>query len=127
VTKAQAHYWRELCGALAQSGTAGLASADDFPPALGASGSTLKALVERGILVRRGCAWHLTRHWHARLTALRLAVVDTPPLRVSKRPGPGLPSYAELKAWEALCRWLDAQPPSARPLTSHDVLCHRGR
>jgi hypothetical protein len=35
--------------------------------------------------------------------------VDTPPLRPCERPAPGLPSYAELEAWEAICRWLDTQ------------------
>jgi hypothetical protein len=110
LTQAQVHYWRELCGALTQADRAGLASAVDFPPDLAPSRPTLTAMVERGILARRQRAWHLTRAWYARLTALRLAAVDTPPLRISERPGPGLPSYAELQAWEALCRRLDTQP-----------------
>jgi hypothetical protein len=67
-------------------------------------------MVAYGILARRHGAWHLTRHWYARLTALRLEAVDTPPLRPCERPAPGLPSYAELQAWEAICRWLDTQP-----------------
>jgi hypothetical protein len=107
LTKAQVHYWRELCGILAQAGTAGVASAEDFPPALRPSRSTFKAMVERGILARRQRAWHLTRHWYARLTQFRVQAVDTPQLRVSERPAPGVPSYAELKAWEAICRWLE--------------------
>jgi hypothetical protein len=110
LTKAQVHYWRELCGVLAQAGTAGLPSAEDFPSELRPSPAKLNAMVERGILSRRQRAWHLTRHWYARMTELRLAAVETPQLRVSERPAPGLPSYAELKAWEALCRWLDTQP-----------------
>jgi hypothetical protein len=110
LTKAQVHYWRELCGVLTQADSAGLASAEDFPSALAPSQTTLKAMVERGIVVRRQRAWHLTRSWYARLTALRLTAVDTPHLRVSERPGPGLPSYAELQSWEVLCWWLDTQP-----------------
>jgi hypothetical protein len=110
LTKAQVHYWRELCGVLTQAGKVGVPSADDFPPDLAPSRATLNAMVERGILVRRQRAWHLTRAWYARLTALRLEAVDTPQLRVSERPSPGLPSYAELQAWEAICRWLDTQP-----------------
>jgi hypothetical protein len=38
--------------------------------------------------------------------------VDHAPLRVADRPGPGLPTYDELHACEAICRWLDAQPRS---------------
>jgi hypothetical protein len=110
LTKAQVHYWRELCGVLTQAGKAGLPSVEGFPPDLAPSRATLKAMVERGLLVRRQRAWHLTRAWYGRLTALRLEALDTPQLRVSERPGPGLPSYAELQAWEALCRWLDMQP-----------------
>jgi hypothetical protein len=110
LTKAQVHYWGELCGVLAQAGARELASAEDFPPEVRPSQPTLTAMVERGLLSRRQRAWHLTRHWYARLTELRLSAVDTPQLRVSERPGPGLPSYAELTAWEALCRWLDTQP-----------------
>jgi hypothetical protein len=41
---------------------------------------------------------------------LRLEAVDTPPLRPCERPAPGLPSYAELQAWEVIGRWLDTQP-----------------
>jgi hypothetical protein len=110
LTKAQVHYWRELCGVLAQAGPAGLPSADDFPPELRPTPVTLKAMTERGLVSRRQRAWHLTRHWYTRLTVLRQAAVDTPQLRVTERPSPGLPSYAELKDWEALCRWLDTQP-----------------
>jgi hypothetical protein len=68
------------------------------------------AMVERGILARRQRAWHLTRQWYARLCALRAAAVDTPQLRAYEQPAPGLPSYAELQAWEAIARWLDMQP-----------------
>lgn len=110
LTKAQVQYWRELCGVLTQAGPAGVPSAEDLPSALRPSRPTLDAMVERGILCRRQRAWHLTRPWYQRLTALRAEAVDTPQLRVSERPAPGLPSYAELKAWEALCCWLDTQP-----------------
>jgi hypothetical protein len=62
LTKAQVHSWGELCGVLAQAGTAGVPSADDFPPEVRPSPSTLKAMVERDLLSRRQRAWHLTRH-----------------------------------------------------------------
>jgi hypothetical protein len=110
LTKAQAHYWRDLCGELSLAGTAGLPTAEAFPPDLCPNQATLKAMVAYGILARRHRAWHLTRPWYARLTALRLKAVDTPPLRPCERPAPGLPSYAELQAWEVICRWLDTQP-----------------
>ncbi len=79
-------------------------------PDLAPQSHTLRQLVERCILVRRGRAWHLRRQWYARLTALRARAVDTPPLTLTERPAPDLPTYAELEAWEALCRWLDLQP-----------------
>jgi hypothetical protein len=110
LTKARVHYWRELCGALSWAGTTGLPSAAAFPPAARPDRADLKALVAYGIVTRRKRAWHLTRRWHARLSALQAEAVDTPPLRLCERPAPGLPSYAELQAWEAICCWLDTQP-----------------
>jgi hypothetical protein len=110
LTKAQVHYWRELCGELSRAGTAGLPTAEAFPLRLRPTHATLKAMVTYGILARRHRAWHLTRPWYAQLSALRAEAVDTPQLRPCERPAPGLPSYAELQAWEAICRWLDSQP-----------------
>jgi hypothetical protein len=110
LTKAQVHYWRELCGELSRAGTTGVPSAEDFPPGLRPNRATLKAMVAYGILARRQRAWHLTRPWYARLSVLRAEAVETPPLLPCERPAPGLPSYAELQAWEAICRWLDTQP-----------------
>jgi hypothetical protein len=110
LTKAQVYYWRELCGDLSRAGMAGVPSAEDFPPDRRPNTATLKAMVRYGILARRYRAWHLTRAWYTRLAALRAEAVDSPPLRPCERPAPGLPSYAELQAWEAICRWLDTQP-----------------
>jgi hypothetical protein len=121
LTKAQVHYWRELCGVLTLAGAAGVSSAEAFPPALAPSYSTLKAMVEYGILVRRHRAWHLTRRWYTRLTALRAEAVNTPQLRPCERPAPGLPSYDELQAWEAICRWLDTQPRQRARLPFADL------
>src|SRR5262249_54187617 len=68
------------------------------------------ALVVRRLLVRRGRAWHLRRNWYTRLSALRTAAVDTPPLTLAARPAPDLPCYAELERWETICRCLDVRP-----------------
>jgi hypothetical protein len=57
LTKAQVHYWRELCGVLTQAGAAGVPDVNAFPLALQPSRSTLAAMVERGILARRKRAW----------------------------------------------------------------------
>jgi hypothetical protein len=108
-THAQVHYWRELCGVLTLHKGPGVADGD-WPADLAPSKPTFKALVERGLLVRRGRAWHLKRDWYRRLSALRQRAVPTPPLAPAERPGPGLPSYAELEGYEHVCRWLDAQP-----------------
>jgi hypothetical protein len=107
LTHAQAYYWRELCGAVRACGAAGMPDVG-WPPELAPSKPTFKALVAYGLLVRRGRAWHLRRSWYARLTALH--AVATPMLAPAERPGPNLPSYAELEQWETLCRWLDSQP-----------------
>jgi len=61
-------------------------------------------------VARRDRAWKLRRRWYDRLTALKVRAVDTPPLAPAERPAPGLPTYAELEAWEVVCRWLDIQP-----------------
>jgi hypothetical protein len=108
-TKAQVAYWRELCGAISLTGTQGMRDGD-WPADLAPSGPTLQAMAERKLIVRRGRAWHLKRKWHARLQYLRLTAVPTPPLTIAERPAPGLPTYAELQVWEAVCRWLDGQP-----------------
>ncbi len=108
-TKAQLFYWRQLAGEVHQRGAAGLRD-EEWPPDLAPQPHTLRQLVERCILVRRGRAWHLRRHWYARLMALRARAVDSPPLTLAERPAPDLPTYAELEVWEALCRWLDLQP-----------------
>ncbi len=108
-TKAQLFYWRQLAGEVHRHGAVGLRD-EEWPPDLAPQSQTLRQLVVRRILVRRGRAWHLRRRWYERLTALRTRAVDTPPLTRAERPAPDLPTYAELEAWEALCRWLDLQP-----------------
>src|SRR5690242_5393187 len=108
-THAQVHYWRELCGVLTLHKGPGVADGD-WPTDLAPSKPTLTALVARGLIVRRGRAWHLKREWYRRLSALRQCAVPTPPLAPAERPGPGMPSYAELEGYEHVCRWLDAQP-----------------
>ncbi len=109
-TKAQVFYWAQLCGELHLRGAAGIGEADGWPPDLVPSQTTLKALQERRLVVRRDRAWKLRRGWYERLTALKIRAVTTPPLTLADRPAPNLPTYAELDAWEAVCRWLDAQP-----------------
>ncbi len=108
-TKTQLFYWRQLAGEVHRHGAAGLRD-EEWPADLAPQSHTLRQLAERRILVRRGRAWHLRRHWYARLTALRAQAVDTPPPTLAERPAPDLPTYAELEAWEVLCRWLDLQP-----------------
>jgi hypothetical protein len=46
LTKAQVHYWQELCGDLTRAGTAGVPSAEDFPPDRRPNRATLKAMVQ---------------------------------------------------------------------------------
>jgi hypothetical protein len=109
VTKAQVAYWRGLCGAISLTGTEGMGDAS-WPADLAPSKPTLQAMVDCGLIVRRRRAWHLKRKWHAWLQYLRLAAVPTPALTIAECPAPGLPTYAELQVWEAVCRWLDRQP-----------------
>jgi len=109
-TKAQVFHWAQLCGELTLRGTAGIADADGWSADLAPTAATLKALQERGLVARRDRAWKLRRGWYGRLTALKARAVDTPVLGVAERPAPNLPTYAELERWEAVCRWLDAQP-----------------
>ncbi len=109
-TKAQVFYWAQLCGELTRQGTAGIADADGWSADLVPTPATLKALQERRLLARRDRAWKLRRDWYARLIALKARAVDTPALGLAERPAPNLPTYAELARWEAVCRWLDAQP-----------------
>ncbi len=110
LTKAQVFYWAQLCGELHLRGTAGIADADGWSADLVPSAPTLKALQARGLVARRDRAWKLRRRWYERLIALKARAVDTPALGVAERPAPDLPTYAELEAWEAVCRWLDVQP-----------------
>jgi hypothetical protein len=119
-TKAQVAYWRELCGAISLSGTVGMQDTA-WPADLAPSKSTLQAMAERGLIVRRGRAWHLKRKWHAWLRYLRLTSVPTSALTIVERPAPGLPTYAELQVWEAICRWLDGQPQCRARLPMADV------
>jgi hypothetical protein len=107
-TMAQVAYWRELCGAISLTGTDGMHDGD-WPADLAPSRPTLHAMAECKLIVRRQRAWHLKRKWHAYLQYLRLTAVPTPALTVAERPAPGLPTYAELQVWEAICRWLDGQ------------------
>jgi hypothetical protein len=59
-TFAQIEYWRKLCGALSQVKGPGMAD-EAWPADLAPTKSTLNALIERSIIVRRGRAWHLKR------------------------------------------------------------------
>ncbi len=119
-TKAQVAYWRELCGAISLTGTDGVRDTD-WPADLAPSKPTLAAMAERGLIVRRRRAWHLKRKWHAWLQYLRLTAVPTPALTIAERPASGLPTYAELQVWEAICRWLDGQPQCRARLPMADV------
>ncbi len=83
---------------------------DAWPADLAPTRPTLKALVERRIIVRRRRAWHLKRGWYGRIAALRARAVPTPRESFAERPRPDLPSYAEIEGFERICRWLDAQP-----------------
>jgi hypothetical protein len=119
-TKAQVAYWRELCGAISLTGTEGMHDSG-WPADLAPSKPTLAAMVERGLIVRRRRAWYLKRKWHAWLQYLRLTAVPTPALTIAERPAPGLPTYAELQVWEAVCSWLDGQPHCRVRLPMADV------
>lgn len=108
-TIAQVSYWRDLCGVVNGLGKQGVAD-DAWPADQAPSRSTLRALEERNLLVRRDRAWHLRRNWYTRLGALRFRAVPTPPLEALDAPSAGLPTYRELQACEQIARWLDAQP-----------------
>jgi hypothetical protein len=108
-TKAQVAYWRELCGAISLTGTDGMTDTD-WPAELAPLKPPLRAMAECGLIVRRHRVWHLKRKWHAWLQYLRLTAIPTPALTSADRPAPGLPTYAELQVWEAVCRWLNGQP-----------------
>jgi hypothetical protein len=119
-SKAQVAYWRELCGAISLTGADGMRDSD-WPADLAPSKPTLQAMADRNLIVRRRRAWHLKRKWHAWLQYLRLTAVPTPALTIADRPAPGLPTYAELHLWEAICRWLDGQPQCRARLPMPDV------
>jgi len=119
-TKAQVAYWRDLCGAISLTGTTGMRDGA-WPADLAPSKPTLTAMAERGLIVRRGRAWRLKRRWYPWLQYLRETAVPTPALTVAERPAPHLPTYAELKQYEALCRWLDGQPHCRVRLPLQDV------
>jgi hypothetical protein len=119
-TKAQVAYWRELCGTISMTGAEGMRDGN-WPTDLAPSKPTLQAMAERELIVRRRRAWHLKRKWHARLQYLRLTAVPTPALTIAERPAPGLPTYAELQVWEAVCRWLDDLPQCRARLPMLDV------
>jgi hypothetical protein len=119
-TKSQVAYWRELCGAISLTSTEGMRDGS-WPADLAPAKPTLQAMVERRLIVRRRRAWHLKRKWYTWLQYLRLTAVLTPPLNIAERPAPGLPSYAELLVWEAVCRWLDGQPQCRARLPMVDV------
>ncbi len=108
-THANVDYWRQLCGVLSAAKGRGVADGQ-WPDDLAPTRSTLAALTERGIIVRRKRAWHLKRDWYTRLSSLRQRAVPTPRVTLAERPRPDLPSYLELEGTERICRWLDAQP-----------------
>jgi hypothetical protein len=119
-TKAQVAYWRELCGAISLQGKAGMRDGA-WPVELAPSKPTLHIMLERGLIVRRQRAWRLKRKWYSWLQYLRLSAVATPALIVAERPAPHLPTYTELKQYEAVCRWLDGQPDGRARLPMLDV------
>jgi hypothetical protein len=110
-THEQVHHWRELAGAMTLRGAGGMPDGG-WPAELAPSQTTLTTLVDRHLIVRRGRAWHLRRNWYLRLQAFRQIAVETPPLSVLERPEPNLPTYAELKGFETICRSLDVLPRS---------------
>ena len=82
-----------------------------WPADLAPTKPTLKALVERGIIVRRGRAWHLKRDWYRRICCPARSVPCRPRMprwpSVRARTCPATPRS---KGFEQICRWLDAQP-----------------
>jgi len=108
-TKAQAFFWAQVCGAARAAGVDDVRDGA-WPPDLGVDARDLKQMVERGLLAKRGGAWRLRRGWYERLDALKARAVPTPVLLWVERPAPNCPTYAELEAYERICRWLDARP-----------------
>src|SRR5262245_46515410 len=108
-THAQVVYWRQPCGALSLAKGRGVGD-EQWPADLAPRRPTLRALVERDLIVRCKRAWHLKRDWYTRLCSLRQRAVPTPRETLAARPRPEYPSYLELEAMEGICRWLDAQP-----------------
>ncbi|HKB47658.1 MAG TPA: hypothetical protein VKC57_08180 [Ktedonobacterales bacterium] len=102
-THANVEYWCQLCGVLSAVKGRGVADGQ-WPADLAPPRPTRKALVERGLIVRRRRAWHLKRDWYTRLTALRQRAVPTPRATLAERPRPDLPSYLELEGIERICR-----------------------
>src|SRR5262249_25389933 len=68
-THAQVEYWRQLCGALSLVKGSGVADGG-WPADLAPTRPTLRALVDRGLIVRRKRAWHLKREWYTCLCSL---------------------------------------------------------
>jgi hypothetical protein len=108
-TKVQVFFWAEVCGAVHARGREGMPDGQ-WPPDLGPDPHDLKQMAERGLLAKRRGVWRLRRDWYARLTTLKVRAVPTPALRRLERPAPDCPTYAELAAFECICRWLDARP-----------------
>ena len=102
-------YWRQLCGVLSAAKGRGVADGQ-WPADLAPTRPTLRALVERGLIVRRKRAWHLKRDWCTRLCSWRHRAVPTLRQTLAARPRPDFPSYLELESIEGICRWLDTQP-----------------
>jgi hypothetical protein len=95
-THEQVEYWRKLCGELSRAKGRGVANGQ-WPDDLVPTRPTLRALVKRGIIVRRKRAWHLKRDGYARLCSLRQRAVPTPREQLALRPRPHFPSY--LSTW----------------------------
>ncbi|MBA3823202.1 MAG: hypothetical protein H0X24_04745 [Ktedonobacterales bacterium] len=108
-TKAQVAYWGELARRIALKGPQGMGDSD-WEAGLAPTRPTLRAMEERGLVVRRKRAWHCKRDWRAVLAQLQALAVATPRLVVADAPAPGLPTYAELETWEVVANWLDVQP-----------------
>jgi hypothetical protein len=108
-TKAQVYFWAQACGAVSAAGRGGMPDGG-WPTDLGPDASDLKEMAERGLLARRRRVWRLRRRWYERLSALKARAVPTPVPGRAERPAPDSPTYAELEAYERVCRWLDTRP-----------------
>jgi hypothetical protein len=108
-TKAQVFFWAEVCGAIHERGREGMTN-EKWPPDLDPDVQDLKQMADRRLLAKRRGVWRLRRDWYERLTTLKVMAVPTPVLRRVERPAPDCPTYAELEAYERICRWLDACP-----------------